>query len=283
MYWNSDDWKVDDKAWMAQRKKEWKYVQHNLKYIMSSKFDGGSYVKAHKELFFKGLYDEEKYGEYGNNAFGFALPLFVLWYHPELQEDDIQTLIDFHCTGYMRAKMISRCRDIISTYNRSVESECIDSYGLFGGKEERIVSVLWGEPHIGAKFDNISEFESQGAKTDKVFLENTPLFDLYWAGVGAVMRNGNKLRNSCGQYMYDHAMTPNILDKLVEDSNFTTVKRVARNALYFNESPNTDKGNKVSEAMRDHLLSMYRSGVFPEKVQKIWKEVEDAPPCFDKR
>ena len=278
MYWDADGWKVDDKEWMQRRKIEWKYVQANLKRFSSTTFDG-PYVKAHKELFFKGTVDFDKYDEFGGEVFDYALPVFVMWYHPKLTVGDIKRIIDFHCVNIRRAKMLAKYRKLIQKLWAQSIVDLDEAYGLFGGREEIIIKALWGEPGIGAKFDNLSELETTIQQTDKVMLNSPILSDFYWGSINAVLRDGKKHRYAPGQFLFKHMLT--VADKL-DDFRLEYIALVANNTLYFEQSPHAGKGNQGSEDMRDHLLELYRTNQFPEKIAKVWKEVEKADtPCFD--
>ena len=75
-------WHYEDKAWLAKRKAEWKYIQKNLKICSSTMFYKGPSLSAHKNFFFKGEYEKNNLGI--KAGAGYITPLIMIWYYPEI-------------------------------------------------------------------------------------------------------------------------------------------------------------------------------------------------------
>lgn len=275
MYWNPEDWTVDDKDWLATRKQEWRYIQHNLKLFSSTTFRG-SYLKHHKRLFFEGQVEADILAEHGDYAFEFMLPLFVLWYHPNLNESVVKSVLDTRFESFSHALTLSKCRELINKLWKQSATKFKEEYGFMGGRERPIVEALWGEPLVGAVFDGANPKHPRS--TTRLNMVNSYLVaNFYWGSVRSVLRNGKKNQYAPGQYLFRHAMA--VSDNL-EAVSYRIIRRVASSVLFFDDSPITDKENDVSLAKRDAMLESYRNGAFHDEVQRIWDDVKSGNVAF---
>ncbi len=277
LYWDTDAWeeKSKDKAWQAARKEEWKKVQYNLKQFSQVMFRG-SFMMAHKNLFFKGEYDADKLDEYGDKVFHYALPIFLLWYHPDPTEQVVNNIVDFHCETITKAIHLAECRGLVDQLDMLMMSSLQENYSMFGGREKIIVRMLWGEPVIGGVFDNLPEFTDPRVQTQKGALVSESLVMLVFNALFGILRDGHTNQYRPGQYLIKHLVGL----KHGVDDDLNRIMRIFYDAIYFEQSPCTDKNNPISQKMCKTLLEHYQNKDFPEQIQKAWEEVENNGPDF---
>lgn len=274
MYWDKAAWKNDDKQWQQERKAEWKKIQFNLKFFRRTLFDG-NYVSAHKNLFLKGECDEAKLEQYGGKEFHYALPLFLLWYHPDPTEAVINDLLSFHCENTTRALNIGQCRQIVSDLEMQTSHNMADDYSLFGGREELIARTLWGEPIIGAVFDNLPAFKNQRKKP--VTNSGSGLIYLYGGSVEVALCDGNRGRYKTGHFLMDHYLA---YEKPLDDSTMSVIKGMANRVIHFEKSTYSDKENPHSLRIREQHMELFRAKALSPEIQQVWEEVANSEPFF---
>lgn len=237
-------------------------------------------------MFFKGIIEESVFEKCGKEYFGYALPLFVLWYHPKPSESEIDRLIEWACESSSNAISMNKARELCEKFRSSITRLDRD-YSIFGGREELIARVLWGEPVIGAKFDQYrwdnaknrhprdADLGGQGSVTTRMeLISANRTTRAFWSAVNLALRWGSELRyqKSVGQFLFNHA---NKIDEDLDEYSAITVRIVASNVLFFDDSPEIeDRETQAVLDMRDLMMKRYRSGLFCDVIQKIWEDVE---------
>ena len=271
IYWNPDDWQSLDKEFVINRKKEWRFIQHNLKLIARTEFRG-AYIKHHKKLFFDGLVDPEALEYCGDYAFAFKLSLFVLWYHPNLTDDVIEQIIAHACETPGNAISLATSRDMIAKITMQSGGKFRAEYGFFGDRTKTITDVLWGKPLLGTRFDNV-QFESNPSfKTSRYMLTSKRVPDFFWAGVLLALRGVIHP----GRYLFEHAMS------VSEKMTITDYVRIAAtNILFYDQGPRNAKDSDLSREIRDLMIKRYEGSEFHPIVQEIWDDVKAGNKLFE--
>lgn len=253
MFLDTSSWKPDDNSWVAERKKEWKLIKKNLKVADTPFIDSTNYTAAHESLFFKG---EIENLETGGKDFGYDLPLFLMWYHPELNEDVCNQIIE-HCdVNTYCAKSLSNSRRALLQFGRIKGYP--KEYGFMGGREPTLVAHIYS-----------SRASEIIAKYDHVLYETPEFIGRYcYAGLNCVLRSLNSPWHP-GQYLWDR-IKPII--EGVTDNQRNWFKNAFKMVLFFEDHPNTCKDDPRAIALRDKLLAEYISGDFPKPMQILWDE-----------
>ncbi|MBX2848063.1 MAG: hypothetical protein KTR16_07080 [Acidiferrobacterales bacterium] len=276
-YWDKSDWLNDDKVWLEKRKQEWKYIQFNLKKFSRTTIRG-SYLKHHKNLFFKGEIVDELFAKSGGREFHFILPLFVMMYHPNLTQGVIDEIIDWCCNaGVSKAQSLDRSREFLFDFSK-VRKDLDPVYGLMGGKEELVTLALWGDHFFwgtdkpGTKFDQVIFENRREENYTPQMLHPNNISRNYWSSVISQLWKGEEHRTSIGEFLFDHAMQAS---ESVHWSDEGYVKHAASDVVCFQESPNTLKESSEALSVREKMLNHYKNGDFPSKIQSIWDAVSD--------
>lgn len=137
-------WKTDDKAWMNNRKEEWKNVKRSLDAQNAIK---KKHYKYHKQLFFFGdlvphvLNEDMTYFQ----PFHPGTPLlYMLWYYPVADLTTFRNLIEAHKDAkYINVSETGKTFLFQFPVTRPSRGKYDRKYGMMGGREELIVRALF--------------------------------------------------------------------------------------------------------------------------------------------
>jgi hypothetical protein len=256
-------WHPEDKAWMAERKKEWAFVQHNLKVLGRPFIDDRNIISTHKKLFFKGFYEPGQYdqGE-GGSVFGHKLPLFVMWYHPALTEEICGDVVE-QCAE-TRPLGHALKHSLVALWQFASHKEFKKEYGFLGGKEKIIVPVMLGN----RAREIIEAIESSVISMDSL---TTNVYN----AINSTLRSLNRPYHT-GLYMWDYFLTK--VDDLDNERKVGLMETAARMVIYFDQDPNTCKDDSDAIELKNKLLKQYESGTFPESLQRMWDKARAEGP-----
>jgi len=259
MFWDTSAWHPEDKTWKAERKKEWRFISNNLKqvgYGLIGKSSG--FLTTHRWLFFEGdVMDEDL--PTGSWDFGCKLPLFLMWYHPELTDAFCEQVIEHFSQDVYTARALSDSRKSFFQFARDKKYK--KEYGFMGGKEALIFEHIMGE-----RASQI--IESHG----KILFESPDFLGQHcYNGLNCVLRSLNSPWHP-GQYLWDSHVKP--IFNEVEEPRLSRYKDIFKMALFFDEHPNTGKGDPRAIAMKDKLLAEYAAGELPHAMNKLWEEAK---------
>ena len=271
-FWSQEDWHSINKENLSDRKREWRYIQHNLKFIASTEIRG-AYLKHHKKLFFDGDIDPELLKKSGGYPFAFLLPFFVLWYHPNLNNQVLERVMSHVCETPTNVLSLSKAREMIRKIYMQSGSKLKAEYGFLGTKTKIMVNTLWGQPLVGTKFDQLSFDSNPGFETSKMMLESQYVSSFFWSGVLKGVLKGSI---HPGQYLFEHAMS---VSDSVTRTNY--IQKAASHILYYDESTSVAKDNIVSQEIRDLMIMRYENGEFHPTIQTVWDDVKAGNKLFE--
>lgn len=251
---DTSTWRNDDKEWLKSRKDEWNKIQKNLKSMKG--WLRGSYLKHHKALYFEGEIDDQLYRYVGGNEFGKALPLFIMWYHPDRSLERYQEV--FEEWVVISSGALTNSRRLLFEFPCE---EFFTPYGMLGGREELIVRTL--NPS-----NNVDD-ASAGDKAKRTYSLSLSSSDIAQYCVGGIQphiaeRKINKF--SPGQYLWSSLCTN--IQNIEEDTHKNWCKGLLQKIL------NYDFDNNDQDSTGYHLarkfLNQYESRDLPEPMLAFW-------------
>lgn len=278
-------WKTDDKAWMRQRKEEWKKVKYSLDeqgYIKKKNY------KYHKELF---LYGETDYRPLNKDGYTYDLPfspggviLYLLWYYP----DDDQAVLDklvmdtlLKDSGDNEVFAVGSARSMI--FRLPTRGGCNGynaDYGMMGAREEKIVHALY------PSFDYDEVIDTYKITETGVRLAPHPsgiLNDLINHTL-PLLTGYNKNIYSPGQYLWDHfdhnidKIDPETIEKNA-DRLFTMIYIIK----HWQEWDRFPDDNPHIVAMVKKLKARFDNREFGNTLMGYWDNIEDLYEQYRKK
>lgn len=248
-------WKVDDKEWLKARKEEWRQIQKNLK-CMKVKLRG-SYLKHHKELFFNGCIDQELLKYYGGDTFGHALPLFLMWYHPDKSSQCYQNIFD----SCLESGILKKSRDLLFGFD---SGDFTSEYGMMGGREELMVKVLVPStnPEEELVFGEWSKYP--------LCLHPNILAHNCLNGIYPPLFGWKKNPYSPGQYLWEHLCVN--IQNVTETHYLKRLSGCIKKILTF-EFDDADKVS-VSYLLAKKLGDQYNRREMPEAMLAFWDKTK---------
>jgi len=280
-----DFWRSNDKAWLVERKKEWRQVSKNLELIHDRTGDlPKRFRKHHKDLFFYGtIYPEKQDGS--GSPFGFCQLFYLMWYFPEPSEDVFR---EFCGASPAKGGELKKTRDMLFDNSNLGKGD----YGLLGGREALFAKVLI--PPLDCKENLV--FQPNG----EVLKGLTP-----WAMFSSCVSAGRYLLSSwpqekwpnpylVGQYLWDqfdyafeHYYTEmSAIDKFGENrflfgqpdrerpGSIHYLFEVLRMVLDFDEREGAPHDNPAARTLREKLLSRFNAREFSPRLMAVWDEVK---------
>ncbi len=133
------NWSCDDRAWMKNRRNEWRSVQNKLDYLYFLKKE---WKPAVKHYFMTGMDLTE--GHYQMKNLDIA-PLIELWFDPDDSTDSwarIRQKYDDNGSGnWQWAASKSRCYELLHKLGKSTLLESDESF--FNGRDERLFDLFF--------------------------------------------------------------------------------------------------------------------------------------------
>lgn len=280
-----DAWRSHDKAWLAERKKEWKLVSKYLDLINNKTGDlPKRQRKPHKELFFYGtIYPEKQDGS--GSPFGFCQLFYLMWYFPKPSEEVFR---EFCGASPAKGGELRQARDMLLDYSYLGKGD----YGLLGGREALFAKVLI--PPLDCKEELV--FQPNG----EVLKGLTP-----WTIFSACVAAGRYLLSSwapekwpnpylVGQYLWDqfdyvfehYYGELSTIDTYGENrflfgqpdrekpGSIHYLFEVLRMTLDFDEREGAPRDNPAARALREKLLSRFEARDFSPRLMSVWDEVK---------
>ncbi len=255
---DSSAWHYEDKAWLVQRKDEWKYIQKNLKLCASTLISGKNFLSAHKNFFFKGEYEVDRVGIKAGT--GYLSPLFLIWYYPDLSSNFCDRLLDSYSAEVKLARNIEYEHKRLFDHARKDGFD--KAYGLMGGREEWAVKCLCGQSAraIMDKFDVSYRYVLSPNQSIKYFCN----------GMNCVLRGMNNPWHP-GQYLSDFVLSNT--NEGIEQMRMQRLLNVFKSIQYFEQDPNTAKDDEYAVALRDKTLARFEKpeGI-SEYTMSLWHQ-----------
>ncbi len=251
-------WKNDDKEWLKARKEEWKQIQKNLKSMKG--WLRGSYLKHHKALYFEGEIDDQIYRYVGGNEFGKALPLFIMWYHPDRSLKSYQEI--FREWVPISSGALNNSRRLLFEFPGE---EFTALYGMLGGREELIVKTL--NPS-----NNIEDASSpdKSKSTYSFCLDPINLSQYCYNGINPLISGKERNPFSPGQYLWP-CLCSNI-QNVTDEVRVNRWKKCLQKILSY-DFDNSDPDSTGYQLARK-LLDQYESRDLPESMLAFWDEAK---------
>ncbi len=256
-------WRPDDKEWLEQRKAEWRQVQSHLK--LFKMYFRGEYLKHHKELFFYGRIDAEVEKVYGDDYFGWALPLFLWWYHPGPTEEAFQGIFD----GQTEAKALTMSRDYLFLKFPGAAKFDTD-YGMFGGREELMVKML--VPSFDPTEERLFVNSWRNNRESKYTLCLHPdLVARYCLnGILPHMLGYRKNPYAPGQYLWDHLCA--LVETVTDEPSLNRLRELAVKVLTSETDADFPTDNPTAVRLAKQLKERYEYRDFSEAMLIVWDE-----------
>ena len=256
------DWHPEDKEWMKMRKQEWRFVQKNLKLTAPYLLYGGGYLKAHKHFFFKGLinYDD---GNVQNN-FGAKLPLFVIWYHPNITDELCEKLLGYLDSDQMKGHGLAESARFLTAH--SARSEYDKNYGFMGGREQWAAKYLFGKraQALAKKYD----FRLYGVSADKLVQKVSNAI--------IVTLNAKKSPWAVHQYLWE-MMLERFDEAELDERTIEGWEMAFHRVAFYEEHRIVDSSNAYGRALREKILNeMETRDDLPKGLVEIWESVKAA-------
>jgi hypothetical protein len=260
-------WRTEDKAWVATRKEEWRFIQPILKINEDMMTAKRGYLPAHKQFFFKGILPEE-YHVHGWPAFGGKIPLFVIWYHPEIN-DEICTAVLENCNQSRQAaatiaeslnRLFWLCND--KKYDRR--------YGFMGGKEEWAVKYLCSPRAF--EIANYHDWPLNNSMRPSKVVSHVS------GGFHCVLNNVGTNPWHPGQYLWNHLI--DVFDEVDNDLMIGNLCEAFKKVIYFDEHYQTAKDDSHAIALKDKLLKEFKErDDIPDGIRALWEKAKaEGPP-----
>ncbi len=287
---DKDCWKVADKTWMKERKEAWKGIKANLD-VMSRNYEllKRSDHKYHKELFLYGtlnpdvLIDPVLGGEvqiyqyYGGVPFLSMLPIFLIWYHPQVERLDLDQL---------RRQVICGCaeeffRDIgigrIRASNRMYPSD----EGLMGGREELCVRYICPESDC---FSPIVEPQT-GSEVMAPLNPFVTANQCQWGTMMELYQDARFTPYAPGHYLwpqFSYALEhfpDRVFHYANARGNYEEQKRqewleIIAEILRFEQRTDRSRNRPSTIAMVERLIGMYERKEFSDAMLAMWDEAK---------
>lgn len=278
-------WQSLSEGELKERKLEFqKYIAPQLKNYASTVFRG-SYIAAHKSLYFKGQWHDslktdlemsEKFGAYGTAT------LFYLWYHPKFSKELVINTIERGSRPPLYSEINEKIRKeankrwggglfmglrALLLYNTfapntlyTVFSAIPDesNYGMFGEKGQIIAEAVVGEPWSPTCY-----YDPQVHDRDKP-LSKGHMLQMLGKTMYTLM-GIPKGRYDYSQYLFRQVSwfiehIDRIRDKEEPAYGIQSKLRLFSYIYYFDEHPNTAKDDPYARACADRLMAEYESG-----------------------
>ncbi|MGD8940920.1 MAG: hypothetical protein PVJ72_16160 [Gammaproteobacteria bacterium] len=260
-------WHTDDKDWIESRKEEWRYIQRILKINENMLAAGRGYLPVHKKFFFKGELPEE-YRINGGEVFGGKLPLFVIWYHPDINDAICEAVLE-NCNQSAAAagaivasldRLFWLCSD--KKYDRL--------YGFMGGREAWAVKYLCS-PRAFEIAKNHEWSLTNSMSPNKVVRHVS-------AGFHCVLNTTSTSPWHPGQYLWDYLIQ--VFDKIDNELALNNLCEAFKKVIYFDEHYLTAKDDKYAIALKDKLLTEFEQRKdIPEGIRVLWERAKtEGPP-----
>ena len=267
---DSSAWRPDDKIWLEQRKPEWRKIQKHLKLFKI--YFSGDYLKHHKELYFYGRIDPALEKKGGGGSFGYALPLFVFWYHPSPSLAAFQELFN----SQMTADPLETAREYLFQ-KFPAASDFDESYGMFGGREELMVQTLM------PSFDPKEEKQFITKRLNKLTGEEVEIISKFplclspnlvarycLNGIMAHIRGNKKNPYSPGQYLWDHLCV--LVGDVTGKVSLERIRELAIKVITYESDDAFPRDNLVALSIAKRLKEKYDQRDFSEEMLTIWDE-----------
>jgi len=287
-------WSKVDNDELKRRKQEWKCVQRSLKSYGVTEFRG-SYLKAHKELYFKGEVSPNGISMnciQGSGIFSSSYTLFYLWYYPNLTSERCKDIIEYFNQPYFvsrgaydllttREKLFFR----INQGNYTANGE----YGFMGERMGIIAPHLLGEKGEDTCFEKVSESKQISAMGIIGLLAESR--GCLTKPVPYLYRPGRYIWRQASYYLAGYVREDEInsaalkscrpdeefrLQNLIKGWNLTSRMLISaiEALLFFDSHPDTVKDNDKVNACRNEILSQYESGEFAEPMNALFELVK---------
>lgn len=204
---------------LAGDPEQWKFVDYNLKnYYGRLVFKTKKWKLVHKELFNNGeIKNSDDFigggKDYsGGSVFGYALPMFILWYFDYCGRFVKESIEDFYSETRPKAYTLAHARMRIWRSTLQI-IHWPPEHGMFGTATESIVELLWGKPGVGTSFDK----HLVGPLPLEMYPSN--IIGMYWSSVINRLL-GAKKGILVGDYMRGHAI------HAVEDINSASLPKM---------------------------------------------------------
>jgi hypothetical protein len=277
-------WRLDDKAWLAERKTEWRKVSKNLDLIHKHKTDLPKRLrKYHKELFFYGKIHKKLRTD--PTPFAYSQLFFLMWYFPDPSEEVFR---EFCGACPAKGGELEKARDMLLDYSYLGK----DDYGLLGGREALFAKVL---------------IPPLDCKQELTFQPNGEVLKGLWplSVFTKCVRNSHALLASwpsgkwpspyvVGQYLWDqmdyafehYYSEISAIDKYGDnfflfgepDRNMLSEISYLFDLLYmlldFDEREGAPRDNPVARSLRERLLSRFNARGFSPRLMAVWDEVK---------
>lgn len=251
-------WKDSDKEWLKSRKEEWKQIQKNLKPMKG--WLRGSYLKHHKALYFEGIIDDDVYKYIGGKEFGHALPLFIMWYHPDRSLERYQKI--FNEWLAINYGALNKSRSLLFELP---SEEFTSEYGMLGGREKDIVAAL------NPSFDPSESTDKNRSGESYRFCLSPGLIAKYcFNGIKPLVLGKERNPYSPGVYLWFHLCENihNLTDEVRRDRWKICLQKI----LSYDFESN-DPGS-IGYQLARKLLDQYESRDLPEPMLAFWDEAK---------
>ena len=256
-------WHYDDKAWLKERKQEWNHITPVLKQMERIE---GSYLKVHKELFFKGEINDPKLNvEAGGIVMGYAYPLFWMWYHPEPSFQLFDAIMHHIYTLKDQLSVLRTSRDIFLKSSHKIESNMSREYGMFGGREKLLTDVFIR-----------SNFRTERWETQHSYYElGLPVSSICGKVISTreiLSGNSNYSPYMPGRYLV------NRLDQVIEEAcedefNLHHFRLLIEQCLTFNAREGNHLVDKYAIEYQKELMNPYEERTYTSAMLALWDEV----------
>jgi hypothetical protein len=248
----------DDKVWMAERKKEWRFIKNNLKVFINN----SRHHKEHKHWFFYGRFID---GTDDRPSLGSGHVLFYLWYWPERSLDAYKSIIfdEMYRTSDVARLMIRKVRP----------TGFPGEYGMMGGREALILKALmpnldWNTPIPSIKPEHEKIQGLYPPATVFECIEHTTQLISGW----------DTNPYAPGQYLWEHLNYnfANYLKLCEADKHWHLriyyFKVLLRFLLDFHEREGAHLQNVAVVDLRNSLVERFESRGFCEPIMTLWDE-----------
>ena len=289
---NKTYWFPDDKAWMAERKKQWRQIKFNLDVLSHHVTEfKRAYHKYHKELFLYGTLNPECQSDSmrdlnadgfvatGHKPFIYRLPIFKIWYHPQPDSIDLKQLLSEYL-GYA---------DLSKTRLDFFHKFCTGTYpskhmysaehGMMNGREVLCIDFLFpGHDFNEMIIDQFGKEHPASMSPGMIrqFCENDTSCELYM--------DARFCPYAPGQYLWDHLSSSlelypeevfyNKRDKAPSDQYRNKFLTILAEVLSFEQRGDLSRHRPSTIAMVDRLITQYETKVFSDVMLKLWEEAK---------
>ncbi|MCG7985377.1 MAG: hypothetical protein JAY90_21865 [Candidatus Thiodiazotropha lotti] len=262
---NQQLWQPNDKAWVKQRREEWKKIVKSLDaigYINKKNY------KYHKDYFFKGPSSIDE-ALLPPKVFDSGKLIFKMWYHPVVSLEAYQ--------GIFNACPSERSQEALFKFNSASKRKIKDEdYGLMGGREKLMIKALFPS----YDFDDVTYCERDGVQHGPVHLAPTPGMCLSYVlnALIPMFRVPDVNPYSPGQYLMDH------LDHCIDKIDFTDdaqsgekerLIEVIHLIKHQSKYPKFQKDRKSIVAVANQLKARFENREFGPILMEYWDHVDD--------